>query len=143
MNLHRNVASVADPYEVGTDSQTENALLIYTKPTPDFSRVPFFEVLRQENPLVLCCTNKTLGVLTRHGNCACTYNGANGEARAMCRVSKALADAGGGGEHRSAAAKPYYLRQVRFTVQNWSEGRNSCVLMGVTCFKLYFSNPDY
>ncbi len=28
-----------------------------------FSARPSFEVLRQENPLVLCCTNKTLGVL--------------------------------------------------------------------------------
>ncbi len=46
-----------------THSQTERALHIHTNITPDFSACPSFEVLRQENPLVLCCANKTLGVL--------------------------------------------------------------------------------
>ncbi len=44
---------------------------------------------------------------------------------AICRVSKLLADAGRGAEHRSAGVIPYDLRQVRSTVQNRSEGRNS------------------
>ena len=60
MNLHTNVASVADPYEVASDRKC--AAYTY-KTTPDFSACPSFEVLRQENPLVLCCTDKTLGVL--------------------------------------------------------------------------------
>ena len=39
MNLHTNVASVADPYEVASDRKC--AAYTY-KTTPDFSRVPFF-----------------------------------------------------------------------------------------------------
>ncbi len=43
------------------------------------------------------------------------------KARAICRVLKSLLDAGRGPECRSAAAKPYDLRQVCSTVRNLSE----------------------
>ena len=50
------------------------------------------------------------------------------KARAICRVSKSLLDAGKVPECRSAAAKPYDLRQVCSTVRNRSECRSSLVL---------------
>ncbi len=46
-----------------THSHTEAWLLIHIQTTPDFSACPSFEVLRQENPLVLCCANRTMGFL--------------------------------------------------------------------------------
>ena len=46
------------------------------------------------------------------------------KARAICRVSKSLLDAGRVPECRSAAVKPYDLRQVCSTVRNRSECRN-------------------
>ncbi len=47
------------------------------------------------------------------------------KARAIGRVSKSLLDAGSVSERRSAAAKPYDLRQVRSTIRNRPECRNS------------------
>ncbi len=47
-----------------TDTHTNRhrvGLLIHTKP-PQVFRVTSFEVLRQEDLLVLCCASKTLGV---------------------------------------------------------------------------------